>query len=96
MKKQYSKPGIIVENFSISQNIATGCGAAHDSIWGSPNHWTKETCGWKNQWNQVLWYEKTICDNIIAKPDPDNGIPEGDVGGICYNNPVNGMTIFSS
>lgn len=32
MKKQYSKPGIIIEDFKISQHIAS-CGAPHESQW---------------------------------------------------------------
>lgn len=94
MKKQYSKPGIIIENFELSQNIAAGCGAAHDSIWGSPNHSSKHSCGWTTQWGQVLWYEASICNNTVQKPDDQN--PEGQVNGVCYNNPDGGMTIFNS
>lgn len=89
MKKQYSKPGIIIENFSISQNIASGCNADHESVWGSPNHWSKNDCGWKDQWGAILWMDEKICTLIQENLDTP-------VGAICYNNPEGGMVVFSS
>lgn len=85
MKKQYSKPGIIIENFELSQYIAYGCGAAHKSEFGGPLIKTKEECAWGDPFGDKLFIDMNICDN-----DP------GDTAGVCYNNPEGGMNIFNS
>lgn len=89
MKKQYSKPGIIIENFNLSQNIAAGCNAAHESIWGSPNYADKSSCGWRDQWGGILWVDEKKCDNLQESIDTP-------VGAICYDNPAGGMSVFNS
>ena len=89
MKKEYSKPGIIIENFELVQNIAAGCGAAHESDWGSPTHWSKATCGWEIIEGVIAWTKDSgVCNDFY-------GENEG-IGGICYNHPEGGATIFSS
>lgn len=89
MKKDYIKPVVIIEDFKISQNISAGCGAAHNSPWGSPTHWDKSHCGWSDGVD-ILWAQINPCT--------EDGLTDidGDVGGICYNNPSLGMNIFSS
>ncbi len=89
MKKQYSKPGIIIEDFAIAQSIAAGCGAAHTSPWGSPTHANKNQCGWSDGID-IIWAVEPICT--------EDGLTDidGEVGGICYNNPEGGMSIFNS
>ena len=88
MKKKYSKPGIIIEDFRLSQNIAS-CGAAHQSDWGSPSHWTKATCGWQIMEGIIAWTEAGgVCNDYYGENDS--------IEGVCYNNPEGGTTIFSS
>ena len=89
MKKEYSKPGIIIEDFNLCQNIAGGCGAAHESNWGSPTHWNKTSCGWSDGVD-IIW--------AAVPPCTEEGLTDvdADFDGICYNHPSNGMTIFSS
>jgi len=89
MKKQYSKPGILIESFNISQNISSGCNSTPGgSSLGHVNHWSKTTCGWQSG-NLSWWLEgNTKC--IIPLGEED------DINGICYNNPSGGNTIFSS
>lgn len=89
MKKQYSKPGIIIEDFTIAQNISAGCGAvAGGNSLGRPNHWAKETCGWVVG-DYILWVESTGYCNL------DTVLNE-ECEGVCYNNPGAGNTIFNS
>lgn len=88
MKKQYMKPGIIIEDFRISEHIST-CGVpGGGTTLGKPNHWSNSTCGWALDDTTILWVGEPICNE-------KTGIDE-DVGGICYNTPSNGYSIFSS
>lgn len=89
MKKQYSKPGIIIENFRIAEHIATCEGVKHSNSWGSPQQWSKTTCAWLDMRGMSLFIEGM--DPCTKPVDPD-----GDVGGFCYNNPANGYSIFGS
>ena len=43
MKKQYSKPGIIIEDFAIAQNIASNCGNAGGH---KHTHAYQDVCTW--------------------------------------------------
>lgn len=89
MKKQYSKPGIIIEDFRLSQHIASCEGVKHSNSWGSPQQWSKSTCAWLDMRGMALFIEGM---QACTKPvDPD-----GEVGGICYNNPSGLYTIFGS
>ena len=54
MKKQYSKPGIIIEDFKISQHIAS-CGAPHESQWGSPLSGSPASCAWLGFLQVLVW-----------------------------------------
>lgn len=87
MKQTYVKPSVVVERFSLTQNIASTCGA-YDNEWGQCNHWNKETCGWQTPYGSVIWLDYPICDDHYG--------PNDDFNGICYNNPGNGLTIFGS
>lgn len=90
MKKQYSKPGIIIEDFAIAQNIAAGCGAiTNPNKWGWPGHANRGVCGWHDGLD-IIWAAKPMCT--------EDGITKIDaiVGGLCYHNPSDEMNIFSS
>lgn len=90
MKKQYSKPGIIIEDFTISQNISSGCGVpGGGGPLGKPAHWSKETCAWDMGNITVFLDTMKVCEDIQLGPDDE-------FEGICYNNPEGGATIFSS
>lgn len=92
MKTVYKKPEIRIEHFTLSQTIADGCGATHDSTLGGPNHWTKATCGWVVG-SEVYWSSIPACDDGTGEAYPEGW--DG-LGGICYNNPEGGASIFSS
>lgn len=90
MKKQYSKPGIIIENFRISEQIATCQGVQHNNSWGSPQQWSKKTCAWLDTYGRYLFIEEM---DVCTKP---MDAEKGEVGGICYNNPSGLYAIFGS
>lgn len=91
MKKEYIKPGIIIEDFTISQSISAGCGAhPGGNSTGKPNHWNKTTCGWQVGNGIVLWLDE------LANPCTEGNEENEIVSGICYNNPEGGNSIFSS
>lgn len=89
MKKTYVKPALAVESFVLSQSIAANCGVSGgETEWGRPCHGDKTICGWEDILGRVLWLSEPACKEIVG---PDYGY-----GGICYNNPNGGATIFAS
>ena len=90
MKKTYEKPGLLVENFALSQSIAAGCGVgANHTTLGKPTYINPElNCGWDSgAW--TTWLESsTICDD---KADVNDKINAG-----CYNNPAGEFQLFAS
>ena len=88
MKKAYNKPELYVESFQLSQSIASACVAAGGNSFGSPNHASKDTCGWSLV-SMVLWVDSSTGCNKFLDVDAD-------FQGICYNTPNDGNTIFGS
>ena len=92
MKKQYSKTGIIIEDFQIAQNIAIACsgvkpGGSGGTL-GSANHADRGSCGW-NVGGSIYWTSKeTRCNDIVGA--------EFEVDGYCYHNSTTGLSMFSS
>lgn len=92
MKKQYSKPGIIIEEFVLAQNISAGCGAVPGgNTLGKPTHWGTNECGWdlNDGTNCIIWVDGNGDCNFDWDPDVN-------FDGICYNNPGGGNSIFNS
>ena len=87
MKKAYVKPGMYVENFSLSQSIAAGCGAHHNSSLGTPMQGDKSTCGWLIG-RDIIWVAAPACNELCPEELP--------MDGVCYNNPNGGQSIFNS
>ena len=83
MKKTYKKPMMIVERFTLSQTIATGCGENLEG-WGEPLHATKAVCAWDSN-GFHMFQEASICENASE-------IWEF----ICYNAPEGSYNIFHS
>ena len=89
MKARYVKQELMVESFTLTQNIANTCSVpGGGNSLGKPTHWAKETCGWELDTNTVLWVGENICNVTV-------GLDE-EVNGICYNNPSGDLTIFGS
>lgn len=89
MKEKYVKPTLILERFTMTQNIASGC-APRNEEWGYATHSDKSTCGWAlPDGVNIAWLEgTTVCNDFYGEFD--------EVYGVCYNNPESGMTIFGS
>lgn len=90
MKKAYTKPQLFVEDFALTQTVASGCGTSTSSIssLGHPNHWGRSTCGWDLGSDIIVWTEGNVCTYHISA--------DADYEGFCYNNPDGGIVIFAS
>ena len=87
MKKEYTKPGIIIESFEISQNISAGCGAIPGkTVGGKVNTSQVGVCGWQDNGSlNIIWVDDSKCTT---------GTPaDSEIYGFCYNNP-DGTTIM--
>lgn len=81
MKKAYSAPDIAFESFSLSSSIAA-CDV-------ETNH-SQGTCGYRMDDGTVIFMTGvTGCDWEIDSPS-------GSYNGICYDNPSDLKTLFSS
>ena len=85
MKRTYRKPGIYIENMTLSQSVASGCHMPDDQY--MPNH-AQGVCGWEISPGAIIWAADMSC--TIEK---DINIP---VEGVCYNNPTENISLFSS
>ena len=81
MKKTYSKPDIVFEDFSLSTSIAAGCEFS--------TNFAKGVCGFK--FGDVMIYVEGIsgCAEKAADGSPM-------YNGICYHNPSDDKNIFAS
>ena len=82
MKKTYIKPSLYVENFSLTQSVATGCTAQKNDL-GKPSQAYEGICGWD-------FAGQTF---FTAGINPDCTAGEADF--LCYNAP-NGSIMFAS
>ena len=82
MKKSYSKPDVVFENFSLSTSIAGACER-------NTHLPTQGPCGY--QWGAyvIFGYNMTGCDlqQPLNVPSPD---------GFCYHNPTDNNNLFHS
>ena len=86
MKKAYKKPMMIVEWFTLSQTIATGCGDL--DIYGSPTLTRRANCAWDFNGAFLLFLE--------GNNNCEYQIKDGTIDGLCYNGPSAGMSLFHS
>lgn len=89
MKQKYCKPALIMERFTLTQSIASGCagveGGSAFSGYG-PTQWNATTCTW--EWGGETYFGAYPCTKIIT---------EGAVVDIyCYNNPDGSFLLFGS
>ena len=85
MKKTYSKPQIMFEAFTLSTNIAAGCGVINDTH-------SEGGCGYTpERWpaSVVLFNSEPLCNTNPKDTEFD---------GLCYDNPSagTGMNLFTS
>lgn len=84
MKKTYSKPEIVFESFSLSQNIAAGCEV-------KTNTPAQSECGIDFGGYMIFLDEMTGCSDIPVTSEGG----DGEYNGICYHVP-NGENLFNS
>lgn len=79
-KKEYTKPQIIFENFSLSTSIAAGCEL-------ETNHFSKgEACGYPTR-GGIVFVEGTQCNSYPQ---------DGAYNGFCYHVPHESSNLFNS
>ena len=88
MKKTYKKPIANVEFFTLTQNIAQGCGYKDENFIGFPTHADNASCGWNDGSGEIYWTSKPQCGDAYS--------PDLEIGEVCYNNPNGAATIFAS
>lgn len=82
MKKAYSKPEIMFENFSLSTNIAAGC----EHTTSLPSY--EASCAYISSG----FGEKIF----VSAPNCEVTAPNGEYGNICYHNPSYENNLFNS
>lgn len=81
MKKIYSKPNIMYEDFSLSTGITASCEYS--------TNFARDVCGFK--YGPYMIFTEGISGCAIPVPDGDLMF-----NGICYHNPSDDKNIFSS
>ena len=84
MKREYAKPIVVFENFTLSTNIASGCEV-------KTNLHSKGGCGWipSDRWTggPIFTDASTNCQVTPANSDYD---------GLCYHVPTESYNLFNS
>lgn len=83
MKKTYSKPEIMFENFSLSTNIAAGCEL-------TTNLPSVNECGYPTRGGNVFLVTITGC--TYTPPEDSDDM----YNGFCYHTPAETNNLFSS
>lgn len=82
MKKEYKKPIVVFENFSLSANIAAGCEV---KTWLPTNN----QCGMNASGLFVFMEGMNGCSDIKVSPGES-------FNGICYHTPSDSNNLFNS
>lgn len=96
MKKYYTKPVLMMEDFTLSQSIAHNCGKNLDFSLATLKY--KGSCGWDLMWDGVVDKNVQDTDGDVLFLDGQNvcSFKTESFDGICYNNPAGGYNIFNS
>ena len=86
MKKAYSKPQILFDDFELAQDIAAGCEAI-------ANH-AMNQCAWNDPFTGVSVFVKSIdaCDITPQENDPEVSPYDS----LCYHVPSETYNLFTS
>lgn len=84
MKKEYAKPVIMFEDFTLNTSIASGCEA-------KTNLQARGSCGWipDDRWNQGAIFIDSSTGCAITPP-------EGKYDTLCYHVPNESYNLFNS
>ena len=83
MRKAYSKPQIMFEDFTLSTNIAAGCEYKNGVLPSSGKHGCGLLMG------PMVVFVDALCDVSV-------GVSDGERDGICYDVPFGDNNIFAS
>ena len=87
MKKNYQKPEILFEDFSLSSSIAAGC----ERIVGNPS---KGTCALQGTGGINVF--TSSMDEVCDYTPGSFGQPEDEYDGFCYHVPTEYNNLFNS
>ncbi len=88
MKKAYTKPGIVFDNFELSQSIAGSCEYISNQAYG--------TCGvFVEGFNETIFTSTTNCNRTPAN-EADKTPGNINYNGVCYDVPAPDSNVFSS
>lgn len=82
MKKEYSEPGIVYNDFSLCSSIAAGCGKKIGTMYNG-------TCGVPYGEKFVFTLEVSGCETKV-----EDGSPM--FNGLCYHVPIDANSLFNS
>jgi len=89
VKECYEKPRFVIEHFGLTQTIAQGCSYnKNTSTLGHPTNLRKSSCAWDVGGVTFFFDSAKGCEDVVEE--------DGEITGICYNNPNGGVTIFHS
>lgn len=96
MKKVYTKPVLMMEDFTLSQSIAHNCGDNLD--WNNATLKYRGSCGWDLMLNGVVdsGVQDTDGDVLFLDSQSVCTFKTLEFEGVCYNNPSGGFNIFNS
>lgn len=87
MTKNYVKPQIVFEDFSLSKNIAAGC----DRLVNNPSKGTCAVLGTGG----IAVFDGTVGKACVFKPE-DLGGSKDEYDGFCYHVPADNNDLFNS
>lgn len=89
MKKEYKRPTIEMEQFTLAAHIAScGLGANSGNSFGKPLHQNSD-CAWQDAFGNHIF-----ADKVDSQCEDKYG--DGEYEGICYNTPSLSNRIFAS
>lgn len=86
MKETYVKPTIFIERFSLTQNIASGCGDYTGAGLGTPTTGDKLGCAW--DMGGILLFAGSKCNRPVGEDEV--------ITSICYNAPTSNASVFAT
>ena len=88
MRKTYSSPDIVFEDFALSTNIAAGCEEKPDN--------QTEGCGVKWGKKFIFMDGMTGCTSQVTEGSTSGNMVDEDNNGLCYHNPSESYNVFYS
>lgn len=87
-KKEYRRPTVVIESFTLTAHIAS-CGVgANSNPLGTPKMTQEEGCGWQLPNRRVIFTNELAGCKLKVE--------EGQYEGYCYNVPTAALKVFSS